>query len=69
MVCIARRKMEKSGKSLQSQILEKISERDLSVRDLIAEFHCDPQPLLDTLKAMHENGLVKTDEAGIIKAC
>ena len=68
-VCLARRKMEKSGKSLQSQILEKLSGRELSVRDLVAEFRCDPQPLLDTLKAMHENGLVKTDEAGIIKVC
>ena len=69
-ICIARRKTSKGvvvEEDLQAQILAKLSEQALSVRDLIAEFRCDPQLLLDALKEMHEKGVVETDTAGLIR--
>ncbi len=68
-ICLARRKATKSGittESLQEQILKKLPSHGISVRDFIAEFHCDPQLVLDTLKVMHEEGVIHTDNAGII---
>jgi ATP-dependent DNA helicase RecQ len=66
-ICLARRKQAKSGKELQTRIIEKLTSTPLSVRELVAEFSCDPQLLLDTLKAMHESDIVQTDEAGIVR--
>ena len=71
-ICLARRKAIKqstTSEDLQNQIIEKLSKQPLSIRELVAEFRCDSQLILDKLKVMHEKGLVKTDEAGIIKAC
>ena len=71
-ICLARRKAIKqstTSEDLQNQIIEKLSKQPLSIRELVAEFRCDPQLILDKLKVMHEKGLVKTDEAGIIKVC
>ena len=71
-VCLAQRKRNKTktpndNADLQRLILEKITEREMTVRDLIAEFHSDPQPLLDMLKQMHENALILTDNSGVIR--
>ena len=71
-VCLAQRKRNKAktpndNTDLQRLILEKIAEREMTVRDLIAEFHSDPQPLLDMLKQMHENALILTDNSGVIR--
>ena len=66
-ICLARRKQAKSGKELQTRIIEKLTSTPLSVRELVAEFSCDPQLLLDTLKAMHESDIVQTDEAGTVR--
>ena len=68
-ICLARRKQAKSGKELQTRIIEKLTSTPLTVRELVAEFRCDPQLLLDTLKAMHENGTVQTDDAGTLRLC
>lgn len=68
-ICIAKRKRSKSSRNnrdLQAEIIEKLSQRPLSTRELIAEFHCDPQPLLDALKLLHENGTIQTNSAGVI---
>ena len=65
-ICLARRKREKQSKELRVRILEKLADAPLTVRDIVAEFHCDPQPLLDTLKQMHDEGLVCTNSAGEI---
>lgn len=68
-ICIARRKTSKSAATkadLQAQILAKLSKQALSVRDLIAEFRCDPQPILDTLKTMHEKGIIQTNNDGLM---
>ncbi len=68
-ICIARRKTSKGvvvKEDLQAQILAKLSEQALSVRDLIAEFRCDPQPILDTLKEMHEKGIIQTNNDGLM---
>ncbi len=65
-ICLARRKREKQSKELRVHILEKLADAPLTVRDIVAEFHCDPQPLLDTLKQMHDEGLVCTNSAGEI---
>ena len=68
-ICLARRKQAKSGKEFQARIVEKLASTPLTVRELVAEFRCDPQLLLDTLKAMHENGTVQTDDAGTLRLC
>ena len=65
-ICLARRKREKQGKELRTRILDKLTDTPLTVRDIVAEFQCDPQPLLDTLKQMHNEGLVCTNSAGEI---
>ena len=65
-ICLARRKREKQGKELRTRILDKLTDTPLTVRDIVAEFQCDPQPLLDTLKQMHDEGLVCTNSAGEI---
>ena len=68
-ICLTRRKQAKSGKEFQARIVEKLASTPLTVRELVAEFRCDPQLLLDTLKAMHENGTVQTDDAGTLRLC
>ncbi len=68
-ICIARRKNSNNNPvkgELQSAIIEKLSQKPLTVRELISEFRCDPQPLLDSIKEMLENGTLVTDAAGLI---
>ena len=68
-ICIAKRKNpnnEVDRQALQRVIIEKISQKPLSVREVISEFRCDPQHILDILKEMFENGTIHTDTAGLI---
>jgi ATP-dependent DNA helicase RecQ len=68
-VCIAKRKRKKSegfSGDFRAEILKVISARTLSAREIVAEFRCDPQPLLETLKQMHEEGLIYTDSVGVV---
>ena len=53
--------------ALQSRILELAAGRGLSIRDIIAEFRCEPQRIIDTVREMHDNGLLFTDRDGRIK--
>ena len=71
-ICLARRKRAKNNKSgdeLRTLIIEKLTERPLSVRELVAQFSCEPQPIIDTIKQMHESGILSTDTAGLISLC
>ncbi|MBO5875953.1 MAG: RecQ family ATP-dependent DNA helicase [Alistipes sp.] len=68
-ICLAKRKRQKAESfsgDFKAEIIKLLSERNLSAREIVAEFRCDPQPLLDTLKQMHEEGSIRTDSAGVI---
>ena len=68
-ICLAKRKRQKAegfSGDVKAEIIKLLSERNLSAREIVAEFRCDPQPLLDTLKQMHEEGSIRTDSAGVI---
>ena len=66
-ICLARRKAAKqnaTNEDLQNQIIDKLSEQPLTIRELTAEFCCDPQLILDTVKRMNENEIIHIDNIG-----
>ena len=68
-VCLARRKQlkaEQSSADLRERIIALTSGDGVSIRDLAAEFRCDPQLVIDEVKAMHDAGLLITTRDGRI---
>ena len=68
-VCLARRKQlkaEQSSADLRERIIALTSGDGVSIRDLAAEFRCDPQLIIDEVKAMHDAGLLMTTRDGRI---
>ena len=68
-VCLARRKQlkaEQSSADLRQRIIALTSGDGVSIRDLAAEFRCDPQLVIDEVKAMHDAGLLITTRDGRI---
>lgn len=77
-ICLARRKRLKAQsaaaevqpaaapEALRERILTLTAGSGITIRSLIAEFRCDPQLLIDTVKRLHDEGLLATDAKGNI---
>ena len=65
-VCLARRKRSREAGELREEIASRLKESPMTIRDLAAAIKCDPQQVIDTVRALHEEGTVTTDTSGIV---
>lgn len=67
-ICLARRKRKRTDDALCERICTELGSRPATIRDLAAKIGGDPQPVIDAVQRLHEEGRLATDASGLISA-
>ncbi len=66
-VCLSKRKRSRSGLSLAETIRNRVSEDELTVKDLISSLGCNPEEAIGAVRCMLESGELRMSSEGVLQ--